>query len=62
MPERCVFSYNDGGSYRCPLIEKWGVEVIECDGLKDKQRCPFWAVVQALSRIETAIQVLEGRE
>ena len=54
---RCIFSSQAG----CLLTSNKS-SVIFCDGLKDKQRCPFWAIAAALSRIETSIQMLEGRE
>ncbi len=59
---RCIFSYNDGSTNRCAFVEHFGISTVECNGLKDKQRCPFWAIADALSRIETSIQMLEGRE
>jgi len=67
--KRCIFSCDKSGL--ASHISKSSDDdrtycgiwpIIRCDGLKDKHRCPFWAIVNALSRIETAIQMLEVRE
>jgi len=56
---RCIFAVERDGESWCELASG----LAQCNGdNKDKQRCPFWAIVDAMSRIETSIQMLEVRE
>jgi hypothetical protein len=59
MNNRCIFSYN---SRWCAFTVSAFSSGIECNGESDKRRCPFWAIADALNRIEAAIERLEVRE
>jgi len=56
---RCVFSYNDGNVDKCALVEHFGTSPVECDGATDRERCPFWAIVEAIRSLEVTVSRLE---
>ena len=56
---RCIFCVQASSGPYCGFAND---PYMECDGLKDKQRCPFWAIADALGRIEAAVERLEVRE